>query len=514
MGLVVGLDYGTESARGVLLDPQTGQALAEKVHPYRHGVIDRQLANGPTLPADWALQDADDYLEAAQEILTYLVQVAPQGRTIAGIGIAFTASTPLPALANGAPLSRLYPQQPHAYVKLWKHHSAQPWADQINRSGAQFLRWYGGRTSSEWLPAKALELAAEAPELWRQTQRFIEGGDWVAWQLTGHETRSSCQAGYKAHYLEGQGYQVDPATQSRLQPPTAIGQAVGTLTADWQQRTGLSAHTVVAVATIDAHAAMPGVGVSQPGQLVGILGTSACHMLLAHQQLEIPGISGVVRDGIVPGMWGYEAGQAGFGDILNWFVRSFPHGTSEAESFAYYNQQAAHWLGRGSLVALDWWNGCRTPLVRADLSGVLVGLTLHTTPAQIYLALLESLCYGTQKVLQTFAGGGLQVEQLVLTGGLAERNPLLMQLMANITQRSVVVPQVSHATARGAAIHAMVAAGLSPDFAQATRQLAPQSQTEYQPQNAHLDHYQQRYRFYSQLSDFFAQNDGMAQLRQ
>jgi L-ribulokinase len=262
---LIGLDYGTESARGVLLDAATGDFVGEHVHAYRHGVMDRTLPNGTPLPSDWALQDANDYLEAAEEILRALAKIVPTGSSVASIGIDFTASTPLPTLADGTPLSRRHPGTPHAYVKLWKHHAAQSWADQINASGANFLRWYGGKTSSEWLPAKAAQLQAEAPDMWRETARFIEAGDWLVWQLTGFEVRSACQAGYKAHYQAGEGYPSDPFDidlESRVSEPVPVGTSAGNLKPEWLERTGLpggpSGSPAVAVATIDAHAAVHG----------------------------------------------------------------------------------------------------------------------------------------------------------------------------------------------------------------------------------------------------------------
>jgi L-ribulokinase len=518
---LIGLDYGTESARGVLLDAATGDFVGEHVHAYRHGVMDRTLPNGTPLPSDWALQDANDYLEAAEEILRALAKIVPTGSSVASIGIDFTASTPLPTLADGTPLSRLHPGTPHAYVKLWKHHAAQSWADQINASGANFLRWYGGKTSSEWLPAKAAQLQAEAPDMWRETARFIEAGDWLVWQLTGFEVRSACQAGYKAHYQAGEGYPSDPFDidlESRVSEPVPVGTSAGNLKPEWLERTGLpggpSGSPAVAVATIDAHAAVPAVGVSEPGVLVGIMGTSACHLLLDPQRLTVQGISGVVMDGILPGLWGYEAGQAGFGDLLNWFVRSFPSGQTEAESFAHYNLEAANLdPGQTGLVALDWWNGCRTPLVNAELSGLMIGMTLRTTPTDMYRAILESLCYGTRTVLETFRRGNAQIHRLVLTGGLAERNPLLMQLMADITGLRVDVPEVSQASARGAAMHGAVAAKVVPDFAAAVARYGAKNLKSFEPRAAAQTVYNDLYAIYSELSASLGDARVMQQLR-
>jgi L-ribulokinase len=530
-GFLIGLDYGTESARGVLLNSSNGTLCGEQVHPYRQGVMD-----GSPLPPEWALQDADDYLEAATVILSSLAKQIPNGGQVLGIGIDFTACTPLPTLADGTPLSRIFPEEPHAFVKLWKHHAAQAWADEINDSGADFLRFYGRKTSSEWMHAKAAQIASEAPEIWDQTARFIEAGDWLVWQLTGFEVRSACQAGYKAFYQHGQGYpniMRSVGLESRLSEPVAIGSSAGALTQTWLERTGVPGTPVVAVATIDAHAAVPAVAVTGAGELVCILGTSACHMLLSHERLEVPGICGVVRDGIIPGMWGYEAGQAGFGDILSWFVRNNPRGSSESASFETYssetyssetysfetyNTEAANIPpGSSGLIALDWWNGCRTPLVNAELSGVIVGLTLTSTPSEIYLALLESLAYGTRAVIETFEQAGADINKLVMTGGLAERNPLLMQLLADITNRELEVPNVRHASGRGAAMHAAVASDVVTDFAQAVERYGTREVRRYSPRPENRALYDELYGMYSRLSDSFAEGQvmqGLKRLRQ
>ena len=515
MEFLIGLDYGTESARGVLLGMERGELVGECVHAYRHGVMDRTLPAGMVLPPDWALQDADDYLEAAERILSTLAAQIPSGGAVLGIGVDFTASTPLPVLSDGTPLSRLHPTQPHAFVKLWKHHAAQSQADAINASNKDFLRWYGGKTSSEWLPAKAAQMAAEAPELWAETARFIEAGDWLVWQLSGTELRSACQAGYKAHYQPGEGYpSLVDGLEARLATPVPVGSKAGLLTPEWLKRTGVPGSPVVAVATIDAHAAVPAVGVRETGVLVGILGTSACHLVMDTQRLPVRGISGVVMDGILPGLWGYEAGQAGFGDTLNWFVRNLPAQKSETESFRYYNDGAARLMaGESGLIALDWWNGVRTPLVNADLTGAVIGFKLSTTPTEMYRALLESLSYGTRNVLETFERGGVGITNLVLTGGLAERNPLLMQIMADVTGREVRVPHVPFSSARGAAMHAAVAAGVANDFAEIVTRWNPTQINTFEPQTKARDVYENLYGAYSELSVAFADGALMKRIR-
>ncbi len=517
---VIGLDYGTESARGVLLDLDSGEMRALHREIYRHGVMSKRLPDGTALPPDWALQDPDDYLLAAEAILRRLAAAAAeQGGRVAGIGIDFTASTVLPTLADGTPLSRPYPAEPHAYVKLWKHHAAQPWAERLNAIGGEYLRYTGGQASCERLAAQAAQIHDEAPQLWARAERVIEAGDWLVSQLVEREVRSTCQAGYKAHYRDAEGYPAEveemvPGLAARLIAPTPIGTAAGELGGLWTSRTGLNTGVIVAVATIDAHAVLPAVGVSSPGTMVATLGTSAGHLLVSPECRLVPGVGGVVRDGILPGYWGYGAGQAGFGGLLSWFVRMFPAGSDEAASYEHYNAAAARLAPSASgVLALDWWNGCRTPLIDPELSGLFVGMTLQTTPTELYRALLESLCFGTRRVIDTLESGGLAVNDVVHTSGLAEKNPHLVQLIAVVAGRGVRVPDVQEATARGAAIHGAVAAGVVADFAEGAARLGARGMHPVEPDLRRYDRYTELYGLYRRLSDSVVESGVMPALR-
>ena len=498
-GFLIGLDYGTLSARGVLIDAVTGKIEASHVHAYRRGVMSEALPDGATLPRLWALQNAPDYTEAAEAILSAI----GRGRIVHGIGIGFTASSPLPARADGAPLSQLHPGNRHAYVKLWKHQAAQPWAARIAAAGGDFLNAFGGKLSAEWLLAKAAEIADEAPELWAETDRFIEAGDWLVWQLTGQEARSLGFAAYKAQYAPGVGYpRVVPSLLEKLRDPIPVGRAAGQLTAAWRERTGVIGDAIVAVAVIDSHVVMPAVGAVEPGALVGALGTSAAFLLLDDRARPLPyGVEGVAKDGVLPGFWCYEAGQAAFGDALDWFVRTFPRTANPTQNFAEYNAAAAKLSpGENHLVALDWWNGCRAPLGNSSLSGLIVGLNLRTTAADIYRALLESLCYGTRNIVDHLSTGGAPIRQIVLTSGLSQNNPLLMQLMADVLGREIHVPQIDHATAVGAAIHGAVAAGVVSDFAEGARRYGATRFSKYQAVPARAACYERLYRQYRELA--------------
>jgi L-ribulokinase len=499
-GFLIGLDYGTESARGVLLDASTGELVASHSHPYRHGVMTEALPNGRPLPPAWALQCAPDYVAAAEA----LFEAFGRGRRVRGIGVGFTASTPLPTGPDGAPLSEAFPNEPHAYVKLWKHHAAQPWADRINARGGPHLQNFGGKLSSEWLLPKAAQIADEAPHVWKSAQRFIEAGDWIVWQLTGCEVRSAGFAAYKAQYTPERGYPRDavPDLLAKLTAPVPVGRPAGTLAEAWRKRYDVEGEAFVAVAVIDSHVMAPAVGATEAGTLVGALGTSAAYLLLDNQSRTLPpGVEGVARDGVIPGLWCYEAGQAAFGDMLAWFVRTFPCADQIEESFARYNAEAALLQpGQSGLLALDWWNGSRAPLADSLLSGLVLGMTMKTTAADLYRVLLESLCYGARNILEHLAAGGAPIERIILASGISEKNPLLLQLMADVFGRRIEVPQMPYAAAVGAAIHGAVAAGVVPNFSVGAQRFGAKRHVEYAPNEVFTRTYQRLFERYRAMT--------------
>jgi L-ribulokinase len=497
---LLGLDFGTESARGVRIHAATGEQEAVHIHPYRHGVMTAALPDGTPLPPNFALQDGADYLEAAEAILSAI----GRGHAIAGIGLDFTASSPLPARADGTALSALHPADPHAYVKLWKHAAAQPYADAINARGGAFLTNFGGRLSGEWLLAKAAQIRAEAPDIWAEADRFIEAGDWLVWQLTGREARSLDFAAYKAQYAADTGYPegVVEGLESRLSAPHPVGTAAGALTPAWRERTGILGEATVAVAVIDSHVALPAVGGTQAGTSVSALGTAAAHLLLGDAPKPLPaGIEGLAEGAALPGLCCYEAGQAGFGDMLAWYVRSFPRSADEGENFRLYNESAATLMpGQSRLMALDWWSGNRVPFADSSLSGLLLGLRLTTSPTEIYRALLEAICYGTRSVLDHMTQGGLPVDRIVMTSGLSRRNPLLLQIMADVLGREIEIPDIANPTAVGAAIHGAVAAGVVADFTEGSARFGARRFDRVHPDRDHAALYAALYDQYRTLT--------------
>jgi len=542
---VIGLDFGTESGRALLVSVDTGEELATAVMNYSDAVIDKSLpGTGTMLPPDWALQNPRDYLCVLETVVPQVLEEAGvSGGDVIGIGVDFTACTLIPVNEEGVPLCMLdrWVQELHAWPKLWKHHGAQAQATRINEVARArdeaFLARYGGTVNSEWLLPKALQVLEEAPEVYEAADRFIEAGDWLVLQLTGQEARNACAAGYKATWDEGYPSReflgaLDPRFADIVEDKLSteifpMGAKAGGLTAAMAERLGLTAGTAVAVAGIDAHVAVPASAVTEPGRMVIIMGTSFCHMVCDQEKRLIEGISGVVKDGILPGLYGYEAGQAAGGDIYAWFIRHCVP-ASEVDSAQSVGLDIHAWLsheagklavGESGLVALDWWNGNRSVLVDAELSGLFVGLTLGTTPAEMYRALLESTAFGTYAIIQQFEAGGIAIEDIVACGGLPGKNPLLMQIFADVTGRPIRVAASDQTVALGAAMWGAVAAGVAAgghqDVAAAAQTMARLREESYTPDAENHARYAALYNEYRELHDYFGRggNNVMKRLR-
>jgi L-ribulokinase len=543
----IGIDFGTESARTVLVDLADGSEVAAAVYPYSDGVIDERLPGSDVrLEPDWALQNPIDYVTAVTDTVPRVLQeAAVDPADVIGLGIDFTACTMLPTKADGTPLCVLpeYRDNPHAWVKLWKHHAAQPEADHLNavarERGEPWLSRYGGKISSEWFFPKALQILNEAPEIYDAADRLIEAADWIVWQLTGVETRNACTAGYKAIWSKQAGFP-SPDFFAALHPRmrnivrekmcetiVPLGARAGGLTAEMAQRTGLRPGMAVAVANVDAHVSVPAATVVEPGRMVMIMGTSTCHMVLGTEQRLVPGMCGVVEDGILPGFFGYEAGQSCVGDHFAWFVENAVPATYQQEALErkiglhqlLEEKAAALRPGESGLLALDWWNGNRSVLVDVDLTGMLLGATLATRPEEVYRALIEATAYGTRVIIETFEESGVAVNELVATGGLPDRNRLLMQIYADVTGREIKVAAAQQAGALGSAMHGAVAAGAAAgghaSIQDAAARMAHLRDEVYRPIAANKAIYDRLYAEYVALHDYFGRgaNDVMKRLK-
>lgn len=538
---VIGVDYGTLSGRALIVRASDGQEMGSAVYEYPNAVMDRILnSSGAPLGPDWALQNADDYRQVLKHAIPEALKNAGiSASDVVGIATDFTACTMVPVLEDGTPLSEVsgFEKNPHAYVKLWKHHAAQPHADRINQlareRGEKWLPRYGGQISSEWELAKGLQLLEEAPDVYDRMYKFVEAADWIIWQLCGSYIRNACTAGYKGNLQDGEYPSreyfkaLNPAFENFAQEKLAhtigqLGERAGSLTDEAASWTGLPAGIAVAVGNVDAHVTAPAAKATEPGQMVAIMGTSTCHVMNHDTITEVPGMCGVVDGGIVSGLYGYEAGQSGVGDIFAWYVnnqvpqRYFDAATTAGKSIHQYltDLAADEAVGAHGLVALDWHSGNRSVLVDHELSGTILGLTLTTTAEQVYRALLESTAYGTRMIVDTFAASGVPVKEFIVAGGLL-KNAFLMQLYSDVTRLPISTIDTDQGPALGSAIHAAVASGIYPDVNSAANAMGKVKKHVYLPNEERSKQYDALYNEYVELHDYFGRgtNNVMKRLK-
>lgn len=543
----IGVDYGTQSGRAVLVEVATGKEIATAVKPYPHLVMDEYLPYKKIkLEQDWALQHPQDYLDVLSETIPLVLKnsgIKPDD--VIGIGIDFTACTVLPTDGNGIPLCFYdeYKGNPHTYVKLWKHHAAQDEANKINKiaveRGEEWLKLYGGKISSEWLVPKVWQILDEAPDIYEKAHRFMEAADWVIMQLTGKEARNSCTAGYKALWHKQNGYPskdffkaLDPRLESLVDEKLSrdiypIGAKAGEINVKAAELTGLKVGTAVAVANVDAHVSIPAVGITEEGKMLMIMGTSTCHMLLDKEEKVVPGICGVVEDGILPGYFGYEAGQCCVGDHFEWFIENSVPARYEKEAeergvnlhtlLAEKAEKLA--VGESGLIALDWWNGNRSVLVDGDLSGLVVGYTLLTKPEEMYRALIEATAYGTRVIIDAFEESGIPIKELYAAGGIAEKNKFMMQIYADVTNRKISISASSQTPALGSAMFGALAAGKEnggyDSIVEAAKYMSMIKEEYFKPIPENVEVYNKLFAEYKLLHNYFGTgaNDVMKRLK-
>lgn len=536
----LGIDFGTLSARAVLFDINNGKEVASAVYEYPHGVMDEEFF-GEKLPKDFALQHPKDYIDALKYCVSKVISDSGlDAKQIIGVGIDFTACTLIP-LKNGVPLCFYdeFKSNPHAYAKLWKHHGAAPYAEKFNalakKRGESFLDYYSGITSSEWMFPKVMEILDKAPEIYAAADSLMEAGDYMVFLLTGEMKRSICQAGFKASWNKKTGYpskeffkELDPrlenVVEEKLQGEISLlDKRAGAVTPSGAELTGLAVGTSVAVACIDAHSALLASGICDAGKMMLIIGTSGCHIMMNEEERHIPGISGTVEDGFVPGYHICEAGQSCVGDHFDWFVKNCVPASYAAE--AEENGINLHKLlrekaqklrpGESGLIALDWFNGNRSILNDSELSGLILGYSLRTKPEEIYRALIEATAFGTKVILDAFESAGQQISQLYAAGGIASKDPMLMQIYADVTGKNIYVSDYSQACALGSAILGSVAAGAFETISAACASMAQPCSKVYSPIPENVEPYSRLYAEYKALHDYFGRggNDVMKRLR-
>jgi L-ribulokinase len=524
--LALGLDFGTESVRALLVDLR-GRERASAVARYRHGqIIDSLPGSRERLPPHYALQHPQDWIESAAKATRGALRAAKaKGSDVLGIGVDFTSCTMLPTLRDGTPLCLVerFAREPLAWPKLWKHHGAQAQTDRINQvareRGEKFLARYGGTIGLEWFFPKMLETLEHAPRVFNAAEVWLEAGDWFVWQLVGGNAgalpRSTCQAGYKGMWSADDGYPsedflraVHPGFASvvadkmpgRLLAP---GVSAGELNPAMARSLGLREGTPVSAAIIDAHAGVPGAGAAEPGTFVMVLGTSSCHMLNSVEERYVPGVAGIVRDGILPGFVGYETGQAAVGDAFDWLRRL----TGQRDLRKLSQEAAALDPGADGVLCLDWMNGCRTPLMDGSLTGAFTGLTLRHSPAHLYRALLEASAFGVRWIVDLLREHGVPVNRFVATGGLPHHNPLVVEVYADVLGAPVTVHPCKHGPALGAAILGALAAGAFSSPANAIRAMAmAKSAPVVKPKAKHRASYDELYVRYRELASHFSKN--------
>ncbi len=534
----IGVDFGTLSGRAVLVSLEQGDVIASEVLNYESGVIEEVIPQTTVrLGIDYALQDPKDYLEVLSVTIPKVLEKSGVDKAdVIGLAIDFTACTLVPVDANNTPLSFLdsWREHPHAWTKLWKHHAAQKYADQLNalahETHESWIHRYGGKISSEWLFPKVMQVCVEAPEIYEATDNFIEAADWVISQLTGNVIRNTCTLGYKAIYHHQEGFpspaffkQLDPRLEHVVNDKIkgeikAVGEKAGTLLPEWATRLGLLPSTAVAVANVDAHVSAPAVNTVKPGQMLMIMGTSTCDILLGDQEKSVPGICGVVYDGVIPGYFGYESGQSAVGDIFGWFTENYIDSniTHAAASkgltvHAYLEEEASKLrVGESGLLSLDWNGGNRSILVDVDVSGIIFGLTLATKPHELYRALIESTAFGKRIIIDNYEAHGVPVDEVYVCGGLPNKNKLLLQIYADVLNREIKMADSEHTPALGSAMFAAVAAHDMGGYAsifEAAAKMAKVKEETIKPIPENVERYEALYQEFKQLHDQFGYGD-------
>lgn len=534
----LGFDFGTLSCRCVLIDLKNGKLKGSSESRYKSGVIEEALDDGNILlPFNWALQDPNDWIESMSEVCHKILQeskVKPE--QILSIGTDFTNCTVVPCKANGTVLCQIdeYRKRPHAWPKLWKHHGAQQYAEEIQVAAKNNTTWlkkyFGNAVSSEWLFPKALQVLREDPDIYRETEIFIEAVDYIVLFLTGRVTRNTGLLGLNSFWSEEFGFpsdaflkQLDPRMEHFVQEKMwgdmlEVGDCAGHLTKEAAAILGLTTETIVASGHGDSEVTACGVGASSSGSMILVMGTSTCHQMLSDQFLSFEGLCSVAKGGMIPGLYSYESGQPATGDTFAWLERLCQGGRYEEEAkkanrslLAYLGELAEKIEpGASGLLALDWLAGNRCLLFDDRLSGAIIGLSLETKIEEIYRALVEGNIFGSKKIIDNYEANGLHIKQVFAVGGIAERAPWIIQMCADVIGKPVYVPTFEYVSARGAAICSAVALGKIDskhgflNFEDACIALIPKERREFVPDRKRMEEYEEIYQLYSCFHDTMA----------
>ena len=530
MKYLIGIDFGTLSARAILTN-ETGDIISQSSSNYAHGVMDG--ATFGTNKPSCAIQHPDDYIEA----LSYLTRkvVADSGvdvSDIVGIGIDFTSCTVLPVDDNEVPVCKnpAFDKDMHAYVKLWKHHGGEKYADKMQEvaiaRGESWLNRYGGKISCEFALPKIIETLNESPSVWSNTARFVEAGDWIVGKLIDKKVQSGVFSGYKWCWEKTSGYpsndylvavddRLDGIVGGKILDSVTTDTSIGTIGEYGSKLTGLKVGTAVSIPVIDAHSALPALGAVGEGDMMLIIGTSGCQIVNSAKQLDMTGVFGWVKDSIIQGLYTYEAGQTAVGDIFEWVVNNFvtDEYRQEAKSrginiHAFLRQKASSLkVGESGLICLDWLNGNRSILNDASLKGAIFGLTLDTKPEEVYRAFIEATAFGVKVIVDNYRSYGIEISNIFAGGGIAKKDPLLMQIYADVLDMPIIVPDCDQAGALGSAIYGAVASGLYGSVSEASKVMQAKNATTYTPIEQNAKAYSIEYLRYKSLHDVFSKRE-------
>ncbi len=541
----IGVDFGTNSVRAVIVSVETGEEAGSCVYNYRGGCDGIILSERDS---NFARQDPREYFRGLEESIRGALASAGGKLVpdqIIGIGVDTTGSTPLPVDGKCRPLSFTdeFKDNPNAMAWLWKDHTSAAEAEEIKEKSRLFhtdyTRYTGGEYSSEWFFAKILRLARTDRKVYEAAESFVEHCDLMPAVLSGvkscrHIKRSRCAAGHKAMYNPSWGglpedaffVSVDPVLRGireKLYDETVTAEKIiGGLCGEWAERLGLPEGVAISAGAFDAHVGAVGAGIS-PGRLVKIMGTSSCDMLVAESGLitdTIKGVCGQVEGSILPGYTGIEAGQSAVGDIFGWFAnfliwplanqigvkeRPDPYESRKACYAALEKKASLLKPGESGLLALDWHNGNRNPLFDADLTGLILGLTLATTPDEVYLAMIESTAFGARMIIERLKEYGVKISEINASGGIATKSPLIMRAYSNILDLPIKVSSSEQTCALGAAIFAAVAAGYYQSVGDAQKRMSASCADVYTPDSSAAELYRVIYDFYKKLHDSFGE---------